>query len=47
MSTIVQSGGFLGKTLDKVMSNSGKFALLELDVPLAKDVLPEFATTVT
>ena len=47
MSTIVQSGGFLGKTLGNVMSNSGKFALLELDVPLAKNVLPKLATTVT
>ena len=42
ISTIIQSGRFLGKML----SNLGKNVLLNLAVPLAKDVLPKLATTV-
>ena len=40
LAKIVQSGGFLSKTLD----NLGKSVLLDLAVPLAKDVLPKLAT---
>ena len=42
ISTIIQSGRFLGKML----SNLGKNVLLNLAVPFAKDVLPKLATTV-
>ena len=44
---IIQMGGFLGKTLGKMMSNIGKKALIDLAVPLAKDVLPNLATETT
>ena len=47
LSKIIQLGGFLGKTLDKMMSNIGKKALINLAVPLAKDVLPKLATEAT
>ena len=40
LAKIVQSGGFLSKTL----GNLGKSVLLDLAVPLAKDVLPKLAT---
>ena len=40
LAKIVQSGGFLSKTLD----NLGKSVLLDLAVPVAKDVLPKLAT---
>ena len=40
MSKIIQSWGFCGKTL----GNLGKKALLDLAVPLAKDVLPKIPT---
>ena len=42
-SKIIQSGKFLNKRLGKL----GKKALLDLAVPLAKDVLPKLATTAT
>ena len=41
--TIIQSVGFLGKTLD----NLGEKVLLDLDVHLAKSVLPKLATKAT
>ena len=47
LSKIIQSGGFLGKTLPNEMTNLGKKALLDLAVPLAKDVLPKLAGEVT
>ena len=47
MSKLIQSSRFLGKTLDNVMSNLGEKALLDLTVPLAKDLLPKLATKVT
>ena len=40
---IIQSGGFLGKTLGKI----GKKVLLYLAVPLAKDNFTKLATKVT
>ena len=40
---IIQSGGFLGKTLGNMMGNLSKIALIDLDVTLAKDVLPKLA----
>ena len=43
LPTVIQSVGFLGKTL----GNLGKKVLLDLAVPLAKDVLPKLATKVT
>ena len=43
ISKIIQSGGFLGKTLGKL----GKKVLLDLAVCLAKDVLPKLATKAT
>ena len=45
ISKIIQSGRFLGKTLGKL----GKEVLLDLAVPLAKDVLvlPKLATKAT
>ena len=43
MSRIFQSGGLLGKTLGDL----GKKALLDISVPLAKDVFPKLATKAT
>ena len=43
----IQSGGFLGKTLGNMMGNLSKKVLLDLAVPLAKDVLPILAIKVT
>ena len=43
ISKMIQSGGFLGKTLGKL----GKKVLLDLAVCLAKDVLPKLATKAT
>ena len=43
MAKIIQSGIFIDKTLD----NLGKKALLDLAVPLTKDVLPKLATKET
>ena len=43
ISKIIQSGGFLGKTLGKL----GKEVLLGLAVPLAKDVLSKLAIKAT
>ena len=43
LAKIIQSGGFLGKTL----GNLGKKVLLDLAVPLAKDVFPKLATIAT
>ena len=40
LSKIIQWGRFIGKTLD----NLGKKPLLDLAVPLAKDVLPKLRT---
>ena len=40
---MIQSGGFLGNTIDKI----GKDALINLAVPLDKDVLPKLATKAT
>ena len=40
ISKIIQSDGVLGEMLHKL----GKKALLDLAVPLAKDVLPKLAT---
>ena len=47
LSKIIQSGGFFGKTLGNKMSNLGQKALLDLTVPLAKDVFLKLATKVT
>ena len=47
MSKIIQSVGFLGKTLGNIINNLGKKALLDLAVPLAEDVLPKLATKAT
>ena len=44
MSNIIQSRGFLDKTLGNVISNLDKKALLDLAVFFAKDVLPKLAT---
>ena len=44
LSKIIQSGGFLGKTLRIIMSFLDKKALLDLGVLLAKDVYPKLAT---
>ena len=43
ISKIIQSRGFLGKTFGKL----GKKVLLDLAIPLAKDVLPNLATIAT
>ena len=43
ISKIIQSPGFLGKTFGKL----GKKVLLDLAIPLAKDVLPNLATIAT
>ena len=43
MPKIIQSGGFLGKTLGNMMGNLSKIALIDLDVTLAKDFLPKLA----
>ena len=37
-------GGFLGKMLGNMMSNTGKKALVAIAVPFAKDILPKLAT---
>ena len=47
MSKIIQSVGFLGKTLGNIINNLGKKALLDLAVTLAEDVLPKLATKAT
>ena len=44
---IFQSGGFLGKTLCKIIGNLGKKTLLEFAVPLAVDVLSKLANKAT
>ena len=44
MPNIIQSKGFFGKTLGNMMGKFGKKTLLDLAVPLAKDVLPNLAT---
>ena len=44
---LIQSGGFLGKTLDNVMGNLGKKAIIDLAVPFAKDVWPKLTTKAT
>ena len=46
LSKIIQSGHF-GKTIDNIMSNLGKKALLDLAAPLAKDVLLKLVTKTT
>ena len=38
---IIQSGGFLCRTVGNVIGNLGKKALLDLAVPSAKDVIPK------
>ena len=38
MSKIIQLSQFLGKTLSNTIGNSSKKALLDLAVPLAKDI---------
>ena len=43
MAKIIQSNGFLGNT----MSNFSKKALVDLDVFLAKDALPQLGTKAT
>ena len=47
MAKIIQSVGFLGQMLGNVRGNLGKKALINLAVPLAKDVLPKLATKAT
>ena len=47
MFKIIQSGGFLSKTLGNMMSNFMKKALLDFVAPLANDVLPQVATKAT
>ena len=47
MSKIIQLGGFLNKRLANVIDELGKKALIDLAVPLAKDVLPKLATKAT
>ena len=44
MSKVIQSGLTLGKTLGNVTDNLGKKALIEHDVPLAKNFLSKMAT---
>ena len=44
---IIELGRLLDKILRNMMSNLGQKALLELSVPLAKDVLPKLATKET
>ena len=43
ISKVIQSGGLLDKTLDKL----GKKVLLEFAIPLVKNVLPKLATKTT
>ena len=43
LSKIIQSGRFFGNMIDKL----GKDALMKIDVPLAKDILPQLATKAT
>ena len=49
MSKIIQSGGFLDKTLygGNVMGDLGKKTLRDLAVPLAKDILSKLASKAT
>ena len=47
LSKITQSGGCPGKTLGNMMDNLHKKALIDLAVPLVKDVLHKLATKVT
>ena len=47
MSKIIQLGGFLNKRLANVIDELGKKALIDLAVPLAKDVLPKLAIKAT
>ena len=43
-SQITQSGGVLSKTFSNMRGKIGKEELIDLAVPLAKDVLPNLAT---
>ena len=47
LSKIIQSGGCPGKTLGNMMGNLHKKALIDLAVPLVKDVLHKLATKAT
>ena len=47
LTKIIQSGGFLGKTLGNMTSNLDKKALVDLAVPFAEDVFPKLATKAT
>ena len=47
LSKIIQSGGFLGKTLGNMIGNLGTYAVTDIAVPLTKDVLPKLATKTT
>ena len=47
LSKIIELEGFLGKTLGNMIGSLGKKALLDLAVPLTKNVLPKLATKTT
>ena len=47
LSKIIQSGGFLGNKVGNVIGSLDKKAVIDLAVPLGKDVLPKLATKVT
>ena len=47
ISKIIQSRGSLRRTLVIMMDKLGKKVLLDLALPLAKDVLPKLATKAT
>ena len=47
LSKIIKSGGFLTNTFGNVIGTLGKKTLMDLAVPLAKDLLPKLATKAT
>ena len=47
LSKIIQSVGFLGKTLGNMIGNLGTNAVIDIAVPLTKDVLLKLATKTT
>ena len=44
LTKLIESGGFLGKTLISKNCNLGKKALIDLALPLAYGILPKLTT---
>ena len=44
LTKLIESGGFLGKTLINKICNVGKKAVIDLALPLAYGILPKLTT---